>query len=183
MASEPRRAGQLGTETNLDFRIEKRAGYDTLVWNDTGCRPATEPEVQLWELLAAQPAPAAAPGIDLTPLWRLSDAWLKERDGERQTPGENRLRWAMAKELRDALSLLDASPKGGSEARDAARLDWLAQHGASLRQDPNDSLWYLVAPYHMGNAIVDDHKRAISPRAAVDAAMQAQASDAEANHG
>lgn len=52
----------------------------------------------------------AAPGIDLTPLWRLSDAWLKEPEGERQSPGENRLRWAMAKELRDALTLLDASP-------------------------------------------------------------------------
>lgn len=65
MASDQRRTGQPGTETNLDFRIEKRAGYDTLVWNDTGCRPATEPEVQLWQLLAAQRAPAAAPGIDL----------------------------------------------------------------------------------------------------------------------
>ncbi len=63
----------------------------------------------------ARPTPPAAPGIDLTPLWRLSDAWLKEPEGERQSPGENRLRWAMAKELRDALTLLDASPKGGSD--------------------------------------------------------------------
>lgn len=63
----------------------------------------------------AQEITPAAPGIDLTPLWRLSDAWLKEPEGERQSPGENRLRWAMAKELRDALTLLDASPKGGSD--------------------------------------------------------------------
>lgn len=69
------------------------------------------------------------------------------------------------------------SPKGGSDAHDAARLDWLAQHGASLRKDPNDSLWYLVSPYRMGNAIVDDHKRAVSPRAAVDAAMEATSAE------
>lgn len=54
----------------------------------------------------------AAPGIDLTPLWRLSDAWLKALSVRGLGDEEKRLRWAMAKELRDALSPIDASPKG-----------------------------------------------------------------------
>lgn len=118
----------------------------------------------------------AAPGIDLTPLWRLSDAWLKEPDGERQSPGENRLRWAMAKELRDALTLLDASPKGGSEARDTARLDWLeseVRHYGDGHTEPREA--------YVGFNWQESRGCEVFPgvRAAIDAAMQAQAGDAE----
>ena len=69
--------------------------------------------VDLWAIRAALDSQtAAAPGIDLTPLWRLSDEWLKALGVRGLGNEEKRLRWALAKELRDALSLIDASPKG-----------------------------------------------------------------------
>lgn len=56
--------------------------------------------------------------------------------------------------------------------QDAARLDWLAHHGASLRKDHDGArLWYLVVPYHTGTP-VDDYPRHPTPRAAIDAARK-----------
>jgi hypothetical protein len=57
-------------------------------------------------------------------------------------------------------------------ALDAERLDWLAHHGVSIRNHsgPIDPGWFLVAPYHMGIPCVDDHKRFLTARAAIDAA-------------
>lgn len=69
--------------------------------------------------------------------------------------------------MREAADTLAASE------RDGERLDWLARRGiafgASVRED--DAGWYLVAPYHTGIGFVDDHHRAPTARAAIDAAM------------
>ena len=57
---------------------------------------------------------------------------------------------------------------------DAERLDWLAHHSVSIRQDYRDE-WFLVGAYYMKNPIVNDHKRFGSAREAIDAAMLAAA--------
>jgi hypothetical protein len=62
-----------------------------------------------------------------------------------------------------------------SEAEDAARLEWLAHHGAALRIDPNNMRWYVHAPYHTRISSVDNVERFESFRAAIDAARKAAA--------
>ncbi|MBH9662033.1 hypothetical protein JAO06_12585 [Burkholderia multivorans] len=63
-----------------------------------------------------------------------------------------------------------AEPEPRAEVTDSARLDWIAHHGISLRQDPDTKRWFLVAPYHTKIECVDDHTRFESARAAIDAA-------------
>lgn len=78
-----------------------------------------------------------------------------------------------------ALALLDAHPgrpEPRAEVTDSARLDWIAHHGISLRQDPDTKRWFLVAPYHTKIECVDDHTRFESARAAIDAARAGEAS-------
>lgn len=66
---------------------------------------------------------------------------------------------------------------------DTKRLDWLAHHGVSIRQDPDTSQWFLVGAYHMGNPAVDDRKRAETARAAIDAALTAQKGEGDDSAG
>ncbi|WP_322038376.1 hypothetical protein [Burkholderia cenocepacia] len=78
-----------------------------------------------------------------------------------------------------ALALLAAhpsQPEPRAEVTDSARLDWIAHHGISLRQDPDTKRWFLVAPYHTKIECVDDHTRFESARAAIDAARAGDAS-------
>lgn len=56
--------------------------------------------------------------------------------------------------------------------KDAERLDWLAFHGAAIRQDPFTGQHYIVAPYHTGIGTVDGHERHADFRAAIDAAKE-----------
>ncbi|MBU9406002.1 hypothetical protein KTE46_10000 [Burkholderia multivorans] len=67
-------------------------------------------------------------------------------------------------------------PEPRAEVTDSARLDWIAHHGISLRQDPDTKRWFLVAPYHTKIECVDDHTRFESARAAIDAARAGEAS-------
>lgn len=67
---------------------------------------------------------------------------------------------------------------------DAARLDWLAHYGASLRHDQSDMStlkgWFVVVPFYTGIPSVDDRKRFDTARDAIDAVL---AQDAEAAQG
>ena len=172
--------------------------------------------VDLWAIRAALDSQtAAAPGIDLTPLWRLSDEWLKALGVRGLGNEEKRLRWALAKELRDALSLIDASPKGatlneqfgsaegldspkgalneqfgsaeglsspegGSEADDAALLNWMDANGFTAYRsvDPIDGISGHCVVVHetMAPRRGNVHD---TIRGAIRAAMKAQAGDAE----
>ena len=38
----------------LGFTIELRGDVHVIVWTGDGCRPATEPEVEMWQALRAQ---------------------------------------------------------------------------------------------------------------------------------
>ncbi|AWD90816.1 hypothetical protein HOT12_gp34 [Burkholderia phage vB_BmuP_KL4] len=66
--------------------------------------------------------------------------------------------------------LATQQPEPRAEVTDSARLDWIAHHGISLRQDPDTKRWFLVAPYHTKIECVDSHTRFESARAAIDAA-------------
>lgn len=55
--------------------------------------------------------------------------------------------------------------------RDAERFDWMAHHGASLRNEPGGG-WFVLAPYHTGIPSVDGRIRFPTARAAIDSAMQ-----------
>ena len=55
--------------------------------------------------------------------------------------------------------------------RDAERFDWMAHHGASLRNEPGEG-WFVLAPYHTGIPSVDGRIRFPTARAAIDSAMQ-----------
>ncbi|MET3929518.1 hypothetical protein ABIE51_001405 [Lysobacter sp. OAE881] len=61
-----------------------------------------------------------------------------------------------------------------ASATDAKRLDWLAHHGASLRNDcqAEGGGWFVIAPYHIGISSVDGRARFATARAAIDAAME-----------
>ena len=42
---------------NLGFTIENRAGADVVVWEGSGCRPATSAEIAMWKELSAVQQP------------------------------------------------------------------------------------------------------------------------------
>lgn len=127
--------------------------------------------------LASTPA---APGIDLTALWRLSDEWLKALGVRGLGDEEKRMRWALAKELRDALSLIDASPKGGSEARDAARWRYVRRKLCLTGNgDGTCGMQAINLPGSIPGWPDTSDDVVDFCEAAIDAAMQAQASDAE----
>lgn len=58
---------------------------------------------------------AAAPGIDLGNLWRMSEAWVSKAENLATAPSAARSLYACSKELRDYLTAMqqpDASHKG-----------------------------------------------------------------------
>ncbi len=131
----------------------------------------------------------AAPGIDMTPFRLLVEGCEAEFTGaetEELEPDDSKVSYPEDRchitfgMIRNARKALDASPNGGSEARDAARLDWLDANGfTAYRQvDPIDGLSGHCVVVHetmtprRGN-VYD------TIRGAIDAAMQAQAGDAE----
>ena len=69
---------------------------------------------------------------------------------------------------------LDRTIAAAPEGMDTARLDWIAHHSVSIRQDFREE-WFLLGAYHMKNPVVDDRKRFGSAREAIDAAMLAAA--------
>ena len=76
-------------------------------------------------------------------------------------------------EAKQAADLIEAQAKRIEELeKDAARLDVVARHGISFRNDPKTEKWYMTSPYNTNVFVVDDHTRFDSYREAIDAAMQ-----------
>lgn len=94
----------------------------------------------------------------------LSDTRAAAIEGVQQIYGD-------AKKLKARAEAAEREPD--EARRDAARLDWMAHHGASLRHDndSSDQGWFLVSPVHTGIASVDNRERFPTARAAIDAAM------------
>ena len=79
---------------------------------------------------------AAAPGIDLAPIKLLALKWRYMEGGYGSMASQNR-RDAFnrcANDLEKALKLIDASPEGGSEARDGERYRWLRERWGRISE-------------------------------------------------
>ncbi len=129
----------------------------------------------------------AAPGIDLAALRARVVSAI-----ERITSGTGQMRVPADLTdpdlvLADVLTLLDAldphctdSPKGGSEARDAARLDWLDTHSFTAYRQ-YDPIIGLAGHCVVVHETVTPRRGNVHDtiRGAIDAAMRARAGDAE----
>lgn len=114
----------------------------------------------------------AAPGIDL-----LSELVAAIKSYRLSASTTNRESIERLDDILAGIERSDASPKGGSEARDAARYRWLRDRKFSFSHDEESR---GIAGARWGEWPYDtDEGHAAVMDAAIDAAMQAQASDAE----
>lgn len=64
----------------LGFTIELRGDVHVIVWTGDGCRPATEPEVEMWQALRAQLPSQGGEAVEVV-------AWLSPETVEAVIPG------------------------------------------------------------------------------------------------